>query len=93
MEIIDISGYIAEEKLAIAKQYLIPQIEELTGRHEQVVMIVFRTMIGQMSPHLLQIVISITLVPVRRRSQLNVKSCVFCVLHISVVAVNCISSQ
>ena len=31
MEIIDISGYIAEEKLAIAKQYLIPQIEELTG--------------------------------------------------------------
>lgn len=31
MEIIDISGYVAEEKLAIASKYLIPQVEELTG--------------------------------------------------------------
>jgi len=31
MEIIDISGYVAEEKLAIAQRYLIPQVEELTG--------------------------------------------------------------
>eukprot|EP00092_Neocalanus_flemingeri_P005684 GFUD01006123.1.p2 GENE.GFUD01006123.1~~GFUD01006123.1.p2 ORF type:complete len:916 (+),score=274.37 GFUD01006123.1:51-2798(+) len=31
MEIIDISGYVAEEKLAIAEKYLIPQVEELTG--------------------------------------------------------------
>jgi len=31
MEIINISGYVAEEKLAIAEKYLIPQVEELTG--------------------------------------------------------------
>jgi len=31
MEIIDISGYVAEEKLAIAQKYLIPQVEEMTG--------------------------------------------------------------
>ena len=31
MEIINISGYVAEEKLAIAEQYLVPQVEELTG--------------------------------------------------------------
>jgi len=31
MEIIHISGYVAEEKLAIAQNYLIPQVEELTG--------------------------------------------------------------
>merc|ERR1719323_295699 len=31
MEIIEISGYVAEEKLAIASKYLIPQIEEVTG--------------------------------------------------------------
>ena len=31
MEIINISGYVAEEKLAIASKYLIPQIEEVTG--------------------------------------------------------------
>merc|ERR1712106_1229400 len=31
MEIINISGYVAEEKLAIASKYLIPQVEELTG--------------------------------------------------------------
>jgi len=31
MEVIDISGYVAEEKLAIAEKYLIPQVEELTG--------------------------------------------------------------
>jgi Lon-like ATP-dependent protease len=26
MEIIDISGYVAEEKLAIAEKYLVPQV-------------------------------------------------------------------
>jgi len=31
MEIIDISGYVAEEKMAIAEKYLVPQVEELTG--------------------------------------------------------------
>jgi len=31
MEIINISGYVAEEKLAIAEKYLIPQVEEITG--------------------------------------------------------------
>ena len=31
MEIIDISGYVAEEKLKIAQQYLLPQVSELTG--------------------------------------------------------------
>ena len=31
MEIINISGYVAEEKLPIASKYLIPQIEEVTG--------------------------------------------------------------
>ena len=30
---------------------------------------------------------------VRRRSQLNVKSCVLCVQRTSVVAANCVSSQ
>ena len=30
---------------------------------------------------------------VRRRSQLNVKSCVLCVLHTSVLAAICVSSQ
>ena len=30
---------------------------------------------------------------VRTRSQLHVKSCVFCILHTSVVAANCISSK
>ena len=31
MEIINISGYVAEEKLAIASRYLVPQIEDMTG--------------------------------------------------------------
>jgi Lon-like ATP-dependent protease len=31
MEMIDIAGYVAEEKLAIAQKYLIPQVEEITG--------------------------------------------------------------
>ena len=31
MEIIDISGYVAEEKLMIAQKYLIPQVSEMTG--------------------------------------------------------------
>ena len=31
MEIIDISGYVAEEKLVIAQQYLLPQVSEITG--------------------------------------------------------------
>merc|ERR1719445_2952979 len=35
MEIIEISGYVAEEKLAIASKYLVPQIEELTGLNNQ----------------------------------------------------------
>ena len=35
MEIINISGYVAEEKLAIASKYLIPQIEELTGLNSE----------------------------------------------------------
>merc|ERR1719228_3177787 len=34
MEIIDISGYVAEEKMAIAEKYLVPQVEELTGLNE-----------------------------------------------------------
>jgi hypothetical protein len=29
MEIIDISGYVAEEKLAIAEKYLVPQVDGL----------------------------------------------------------------
>merc|ERR1719367_2285235 len=31
MEIIDISGYVAEEKLVIAQQYLLPQVSDITG--------------------------------------------------------------
>ena len=31
MEIIDISGYVAEEKLVIAQKYLIPQVADMTG--------------------------------------------------------------
>ena len=31
MEIIDVSGYVAEEKLMIAQKYLIPQVSEMTG--------------------------------------------------------------
>merc|ERR1719219_1703816 len=31
MEIIDISGYVAEEKLVIAQQYLLPQVSDMTG--------------------------------------------------------------
>ena len=31
MEIIQVSGYVAEEKLAIAERYLIPQAREGTG--------------------------------------------------------------
>jgi Lon-like ATP-dependent protease len=31
MEIIDISGYVAEEKMVIAQQYLLPQVSEMTG--------------------------------------------------------------
>lgn len=31
MEMIEVSGYVAEEKVAIAEQYLIPQARELTG--------------------------------------------------------------
>lgn len=40
MEMIDVSGYVAEEKLAIAKQYLIPQAMKDSGlSNEQVFMI------------------------------------------------------
>ena len=35
MEIINISGYVAEEKLAIACKYLIPQIEDITGLNKE----------------------------------------------------------
>ncbi|XP_034936542.1 lon protease homolog, mitochondrial isoform X2 [Chelonus insularis] len=35
MEMIDMSGYVAEEKLAIAKQYLIPQAMKNTGLTEE----------------------------------------------------------
>ncbi len=31
MEIIDVSGYVAEEKLVIAQKYLIPQVSDMTG--------------------------------------------------------------
>lgn len=31
MEIIDISGYVAEEKMEIARKYLLPQISDITG--------------------------------------------------------------
>lgn len=31
MEMIEVSGYVAEEKIAIAEQYLIPQAREMTG--------------------------------------------------------------
>lgn len=31
MEIIDLSGYVAEEKVQIARTYLIPQVLELSG--------------------------------------------------------------
>ncbi|XP_021942080.1 lon protease homolog, mitochondrial-like, partial [Zootermopsis nevadensis] len=37
MEMIDMSGYVAEEKLAIAKQYLVPQALKDSGlEHDQV---------------------------------------------------------
>lgn len=35
MEIIEVSGYVAEEKLAIAKRYLVPQARENSGIVEQ----------------------------------------------------------
>jgi Lon-like ATP-dependent protease len=35
MEVIDISGYVAEEKMMIARQYLIPQVRDLTGVKEE----------------------------------------------------------
>ncbi|XP_050537117.1 lon protease homolog, mitochondrial [Daktulosphaira vitifoliae] len=40
MELIDVSGYVAEEKMAIAKQYLIPQGLKATGLTENQVEIV-----------------------------------------------------
>ncbi|XP_023224137.1 lon protease homolog, mitochondrial-like [Centruroides sculpturatus] len=39
MEMIEVSGYVAEEKIAIAKCYLIPQARELTGIKEDKVTI------------------------------------------------------
>lgn len=37
MEIIEVSGYVPEEKLAIAKQYLLPQATTHTGvKNEQI---------------------------------------------------------
>lgn len=35
MEMIDVSGYVAEEKLAIAKQYLLPQAMKESGLTNQ----------------------------------------------------------
>ena len=35
MEIIDISGYVAEEKLVIAQKYLIPQVNEIYLQDDQ----------------------------------------------------------
>jgi Lon-like ATP-dependent protease len=35
MEMIDISGYVAEEKMEIAKAYLIPQAMKASGIEEQ----------------------------------------------------------
>ncbi|XP_053213531.1 lon protease homolog, mitochondrial-like [Panonychus citri] len=36
MEIIEVSGYVAEEKVAIAEQYLIPQAREMAGVSEEI---------------------------------------------------------
>ena len=33
MEMIDVSGYVAEEKMVIAKKYLIPQVLEISGTY------------------------------------------------------------
>lgn len=38
MEMIDVSGYVAEEKVAIAQQYLIPQARKDSGMSEEQVM-------------------------------------------------------
>lgn len=35
MEMIDVSGYVAEEKLAISKQYLLPQAMKESGLSEK----------------------------------------------------------
>ena len=35
MEMIDISGYVAEEKVQIARRYLVPQVLELTGLKQE----------------------------------------------------------
>lgn len=37
MEMIDVSGYVAEEKMAIAKQYLIPQAMKDSGLKDEMV--------------------------------------------------------
>ena len=36
MEVIDLAGYTAMEKMAIAKQYLIPSATELTGMKDAI---------------------------------------------------------
>ncbi|XP_015791229.1 lon protease homolog, mitochondrial [Tetranychus urticae] len=36
MEVIEVSGYVAEEKVAIAEQYLIPQAREMAGVNEDI---------------------------------------------------------
>lgn len=41
MEMIDVSGYVAEEKLAIAKQYLVPQAMKDSGLKAEQVKIIF----------------------------------------------------
>jgi ATP-dependent Lon protease len=35
MEMIDVSGYVAEEKVAIAQQYLIPQARKDSGMSDE----------------------------------------------------------
>lgn len=40
MEMIDVSGYVAEEKMAIAKQYLIPQAMKNSGLNVEQVLII-----------------------------------------------------
>lgn len=45
MEMIDMSGYVAEEKLAIAKQYLIPQAMRDSGLKKDNVIITDESLI------------------------------------------------
>jgi len=46
MELIDVSGYVAEEKMAIAKQYLIPQGLKSTGLKKEQVKYIYNKVIN-----------------------------------------------